>query len=226
MPKFDRASAERAAPQGRPFVYDAVLFDLLTALVDSWSLWNAVAGGDEAGRRWRAAYLRLTYGTGAYRPYEALVAEAAMASGLEPGLADALPARYGELRPWPGIAEEVARLAERGIKVGIATNCSEALGRVAASCVGVRFDTVVTSERAGFYKPDPAPYRMALHELGAAPQRCLFVAGSAYDLVGAARVGLDIWWHDRVGMAKPPEAPAPLRHTQDLTGLADFVLGG
>jgi 2-haloacid dehalogenase len=24
--------------------YDAVLFDLLTALLDSWSLWNTVAG--------------------------------------------------------------------------------------------------------------------------------------------------------------------------------------
>jgi 2-haloacid dehalogenase len=49
------------------------------------------------------------------------------------------------------------------------------------------------------------------------------VAGSAYDLVGAARVGLPIWWHDRIGMDKPPDAPEPLRHTRDLTGLAEFV---
>jgi hypothetical protein len=41
--------------------YDAVLFDLLTALLDSWSLWNAVAGSEDAGRRWRAEYLRITY---------------------------------------------------------------------------------------------------------------------------------------------------------------------
>jgi len=40
--------------------YDAVLFDLLTALVDSWSLWNDVSGGEADGRRWRAAYLRRT----------------------------------------------------------------------------------------------------------------------------------------------------------------------
>jgi 2-haloacid dehalogenase len=26
--------------------YDAVLFDLLTALLDSWTLWNNVAGSD------------------------------------------------------------------------------------------------------------------------------------------------------------------------------------
>ena len=87
------------------------------------------------------------------------------------------------------------------------------------------FAVVVTAERAGFYKPDPHPYRLALQELRVAPERCLFVAGSAYDLIGAARVGLTTWWHDRIGMAKPPEAPEPLRHTRSLEGLADYVLG-
>ncbi|MEI9987752.1 MAG: hypothetical protein WDN69_34270 [Aliidongia sp.] len=68
--------------------YDAVLFDLLTALLDSWTLWNEVAGGAEAGQRWRTAYLRQTYATGAYRPYETLVAEAAEAVGLDRRLAE------------------------------------------------------------------------------------------------------------------------------------------
>jgi 2-haloalkanoic acid dehalogenase type II len=206
--------------------YDAVLFDLLTALLDSWSLWNTVAGGEEAGLRWRRAYLARTYATGAYRSYETLVAEAAAEVGLDPHLADDLAARYSELQPWPGVEGELRQLSAAGIKLGVATNCSEALGRVAAACVGVAFDTVVTAERAGFYKPDPAPYRLALAELDVAPQACLFVAGSAYDLVGASRVGLDIWWHDRVGMAKPPEAPDPLRHKSDLNGLAVRVLSG
>ena len=205
--------------------YDAVLFDLLTALVDSWSLWNAVAGGETAGRQWRAAYLRRTYGAGAYRPYETLVAEAAEEIGLDRGLADNLAARCAELQAWTGVAEELQQLKAMNIKLGVATNCSEALGRIAATCVGVPFDVVVTAERAGFYKPDPAPYRLALAELGVTPERCLFVAGSAYDLVGASRVGLDIWWHDRIGMTKPPKAPPPLRHTRDLTGLSGIVLG-
>ena len=29
--------------------YDAVVFDLLTALIDSWTLWNDVAGSAEDG---------------------------------------------------------------------------------------------------------------------------------------------------------------------------------
>ena len=46
----------------------AVLFDLLTALLDSWTVWDRAAGNRDAGRSWRAALLVLTDGCGAYRP--------------------------------------------------------------------------------------------------------------------------------------------------------------
>jgi 2-haloacid dehalogenase len=205
--------------------FDAVLFDLLTALLDSWTLWDDVAGGEQSGRRWRTEYLRLTYGTGAYRPYEALVAEAAAAVGLDRRVADTLAARYAELQPWPGVTAALGRLTTAGVPLGAATNCSETLARIAAGRIGVPFAVMVTAERAGFYKPDPHPYRLALRELRVAPERCLFVAGSPYDLIGAARVGMATWWHDRIGMEKPPAAPEPLHHTRSLEGLAEFVLG-
>jgi hypothetical protein len=80
--------------------YDAVLFDLLTALLDSWTLWNSVAGDEATGRRWRAEYLKITYAAGAYRPYEDLVATAAHNVELSRDLAKELGARYGELRPF------------------------------------------------------------------------------------------------------------------------------
>src|ERR1700716_1646481 len=70
--------------------YDAVVFDLLTALIDSWSLWNSVAGSAERGLSWRRKYLELTYQAGAYRPYEAVVRQAAGLSGSDPGCAGEL----------------------------------------------------------------------------------------------------------------------------------------
>ncbi|MEA3125449.1 MAG: hypothetical protein QOD67_2468, partial [Caballeronia sp.] len=63
--------------QSTPTYPKAVLFDLLTALLDSWSLWNRAARSETAGRAWRAEYLALTYGCGAYVPYEELVRQAA-----------------------------------------------------------------------------------------------------------------------------------------------------
>src|SRR5690242_3191508 len=169
----------------------AVLFDLLTALIDSWTLWNAVAGGEADGRRWRAAYLRRTYGEGRYRPYEALVAEAAVEVGLPAAFGERLASRYGELAPWPGVPDVLGPLRDR-VLLATVTNCSEALGRIAAARIGVTFDAVVTAERAEFYKPHRRPYELALEELGVAAHEALFVAGSAYDLFGAAAVGLPV----------------------------------
>jgi 2-haloacid dehalogenase len=202
----------------------AVLFDLLTALIDSWTLWDAVAGNSDDGRRWRAAYLKNTYAEGRYRPYETLVREAAVAVGLPEDLGNHLTARYGELRPWPEAAAVLAALQGR-VPLAIVTNCSEALGRIAAARTGIALDAVVTAERAGFYKPHPAPYRLALAELGVAPQDCLFVAGSAYDLGGAGVLGLPVFWHDRIGMPIPPDAKAPRWHCRTLHPLARIVLG-
>jgi 2-haloalkanoic acid dehalogenase type II len=204
--------------------YEAVLFDLLTALLDSWSLWNSVAGDAEAGQRWRAAYLRITYATGRYRSYEHVVSDAAEAVGLPSNLAAELARRYDEIRPWPEAATVLGRLREAGLPLGVVTNCSEALGRLAVARVPVPFQVVVTAERAGHYKPDPAPYRLALDELGVEPQHCLFVAGSAYDLIGTARVGLPTWWHDRIGMTPLPNAPAPIARQSTLTPLVEHVL--
>ena len=59
--------------------YDAVVFDLLTALIDSWSLWNDIAGSAERGLVWRRKYLELTYGQGRYRDYVAIASDAAQA---------------------------------------------------------------------------------------------------------------------------------------------------
>ena len=48
------------------------------------------------------------------------------------------------------------------------------------------FDTGVTAEEAGFYKPHPAAYAKVLEVLGVRAEEALFVAGSA----GSCRVRL------------------------------------
>lgn len=197
---------------------ELVLFDLLTALLDSWTLWNSVAGSAHRGRAWRMAYLRATYGCGRYRPYETLVEEAAIEAGLGSQAAAELEARWSELQPWAEAKAVLAALKPH-YKLGVVTNCSQRLGRIAADLLGVPFDVVITSEQAGFYKPDPAPYRMALDSLGVAAANAVFIAGSAYDLFGTEKVGLATIWHNRIGLAAPEGAPAPLFERPTLEGL-------
>ena len=177
-----------------------ILFDLLSALLDSWSLWDDIAGGEGPGRRWRMEYLKRTYATGAYVPYLDLVADSAESVGLPRALAGRLEARWDELAPWPGAGPALRELA-RDLPLGVVTNCSDALGRRAADLVGAPFRAVVTAESAGFYKPDPRIYAAGAEALAAHPDGVFFVAGSPFDVAGAHAAGLRVAWHDPLGLA-------------------------
>jgi 2-haloacid dehalogenase len=202
----------------------AVLFDLLTALLDSWSLWDAAAGSQASGRAWRAEYLRLTYGCGAYVPYEQLVRDAARAAGLQAAAADALEARWLELAPWSGAQAALDALQGR-TKLAVVTNCSQRLGLLAAERLRTRWDCVVTAEAAGTYKPDPRPYRLALDRIGVPASDAAFVAGSGYDLIGTAAVGLRSYWHNRIGLARPARAPPANFESPTLDHLVPWLEG-
>ena len=202
----------------------AVLFDLLTALLDSWTLWNSVAGSEAAGRAWRAEYLRLTYGCGSYLPYEELVRTAARTTGLSETVADALETRWLELPVWSGAQAALDALKGR-TKLALVTNCSVRLGAQAAARLNTRWDCLVTAEEAGFYKPDLRPYRLALAKLGVEPGGAAFVAGSGYDLFGTSAVGLRTYWHNRVGLARPDGAPAASLERPTLDDLLPWLEG-
>lgn len=199
--------------------YDAIGFDLLTALLDTWSTWKAVAGDAERGMRWHAASQALLRGR-AYRPFEDIVRESAREVGVSEAQAEEMLRRWGDFSPWPDTPEVLARLG--GIRLFIVTNCSIALGTRAAAPLG-GFELVMTAERAGAYKPDPRPYRAALDALGLEAGRVLFVAGSAHDVGGASRIGMDVYWANRGGVAAPADAHA-LMERPDLRGLPDLVV--
>ncbi len=173
--------------------------------------------------RWRARYLELTYGCGAYRPYESLLAEAAADAGLLATAPGALLAAWDNLAPWPEVPRVLSGLRARGLRLGVVTNCSIALGRRAASRCGIAFDAVVTAEQAGFYKPRPEPYRAVVAALGADVGDTLFVAGSSADVPGAAGVGMRVVWHNRIGLPGRP-GPPPLREARTLDAALQTVI--
>ncbi len=194
--------------------YAAVGFDLLTALLDAWSLWSRVAGDRALGMRWHGASQGLLRGK-RYRPFEDIVRESASEVGVDGKRAAELLRRWGEFEPWPDVPPVLERLD--GTRTFVVTNCSRKLGRLAAFRAG-RFELVITAEEAGAYKPDPLPYRMALERLGLDPAEVLFVAGSAHDVGGAARVGMDVYWANRGGAPAPTDGTA-LREEPDFRGL-------
>jgi 2-haloalkanoic acid dehalogenase type II len=194
--------------------FEAVAFDLLTALLDSWTLYARVAGSESLGRTWRLASLRRVTAQGSYRSYEDILADAAADAGVPAGKRDELVSRWGELRPWPEAPEVLRGLAGR--RLAIVTNCSQRLADVAAAATGGRFDLVMSAERAGAYKTDPRAYQAALDALRLPATRVLFVAGSAHDVPGASRVGMPVYWSNRQRLPVPEGSPPPLYDEPDL----------
>jgi 2-haloacid dehalogenase len=203
-------------------MYDAVLFDLFTALMDSEPLWRDAAGSAASGESWRQESSRVAYSAGTYRSFLETVEEAARIVGVEPGRAADLLRGMGErLVPWPEAPQVLERLSEH-VRIAVVTNCSEELGQRAAARVGVEFDAVVTAEAAGAYKPGPEPYLLALDRLGVEPSRALFVAGSPADITGARDAGMRVCWHNRrrlpLGEHRAPDAE--LESLEPLVALA------
>ena len=203
--------------------YDAVLFDLLSALIDSWSLWDDLAGGSRPGRTWRMHYLNATCRSGSYYPYLSLVGDSAQAVGIPRSRASGLGKRWKELEPWPEATRLLSSLA-RKTRIGIVTNCSEALGSQCAESLGTPFDVVVTAERAGYYKPDPRIYEQAIAEIGVAPERILYVAGSPFDVGGANAVGMPTYWHNRIGLIDTKASSLAINSSASLDGVLDHIL--
>lgn len=211
-------------PNWRP---KAVVFDLLTGLLDSWTIWDAStpSGSPDEGRPWRHRYLEITFSLpgGVYVPYEDCVRQAASDVGLPPSAPEALLNSWGSLQAWPEVTSVLPALRERGYKLGVVTNCSIHKGNIAIrnaeKCVGsgqeFAFDAAITAEESGFYKPVGQAYNAILTKMGLEASDVLFVAGSSGDVQGATNAGMRVVWHNKAGLAKKGAA-VPLRESSTL----------
>ena len=94
----------------------------------------------------------------------------------------------------------VARLRDRGVRVGLVSNGGSATQRAKLRRLGLAFDAVVISGEVGLRKPDPRIFRLALRRLGATPGGAVMVGDDArLDLAPARELGLAAWPATRLG---------------------------
>jgi len=142
-----------------------------------------VAAGGRVGDAWRDYF-------------HVILGHAEVPPGDQPELIDALWEAHQRFGLWtspidgaPGI---VARLKQRGLKLGVVSNAE---GRVerdleAAGYQGL-FGTVVDSHVVGMEKPDPEIFRIALARLGAEAERTIHVGDvPSVDVAGARAAGI------------------------------------
>lgn len=110
--------------------------------------------------------------------------------------------RRGSL--YPDALPALAALRARGLRLGLVSNtpwgCPAAFWREELARLGLDrvVDSAVFCTDAGWRKPAPPVFRLALEGLGAAPAECLFVGDNlVWDVEGARAAGLDAVRIDR-----------------------------
>lgn len=96
------------------------------------------------------------------------------------------------VRSFRGVAETLAWLRDRGVRLGVVTSkLRESALRGLEACGLERdwFGVLVTADESVPPKPDPAPVRLALERLAESPSRAVFVGDSVWDLRAGRRAG-------------------------------------
>jgi phosphoglycolate phosphatase len=126
---------------------------------------------------------------------------------------------YVRSRLYPEVAETLAALAGRGIKLACVTNkrieFAEAL--LVAAGIRARFGVVLGGDSLPEKKPSPAPLLAAARRLGVAPGNAVMVGDSHHDYEAAQDAGFKFAWA-RYGYC-PHIEPRP---GDTITELASF----
>ena len=97
-----------------------------------------------------------------------------------------------------GAVETVRYLADAGVTLGVVSSAVYApFLEWTLTKFGIRelFDDVLTSAEAGFYKSDPAIYRLSAERLGTTPGRVLHVGDSHdFDVASPRAIGVSTAW--------------------------------
>ncbi|WGV16363.1 haloacid dehalogenase type II [Fuscovulum ytuae] len=209
---FDVTAAARRAGAG-----NAALAQSWPALAENW-------------RRKQLEYSWLRTISGAYADFATVTADAldwAMeAQGLnDPDLREELLALYDALDPFPEVAETLARLSERGMRLAILSNGSPAMLASAVNAAGLSgaFEAVLSVDSLRMFKPQAAVYALVGARLGTAPQQVLFASSNGWDIAGAARFGFHTAWVNRAAAPQDRLPQRPMHEIPDLTHLPRLI---
>jgi 2-haloacid dehalogenase len=121
------------------------------------------------------------------------------------------------LKPFPDVIMALERLKGAGYGLHILSNGDRDMLEAAAACIGFAFDSRISVEEAGFFKPAWQAYAKAEELIGLDRSALLFVANHAFDCIGAKSYGMRTAFIDRRGR---PFGGTP--HQPDLV-VADFA---
>jgi putative hydrolase of the HAD superfamily len=178
----------------------AVLFDLDGTLLDRTNSLMAFLGQQHARfaarlgvvglETWRSRFLALDQNGHVHKSvvYNVILAEFGGDPLADPELLEDYRERSCEhARGFPGMAQTLSTLRERGVKLGVVTNGETMFQMKNIKALGLEalVDAVVISEAEGVRKPDAAIFQLAAARLCVSSNECLFVGDNpSADILG------------------------------------------
>lgn len=132
---------------------------------------------------------------------------------------------FMDLDVHPDVPAAVRRLRSAGVRLITFSNGSAAVARalLERAGLGAEFESLLSVEQAGAWKPEPTSYAYAAAVCEVAPHEMMLVAVHPWDVDGAARAGLRTAWVNRDGVPFPGYLVAPELTVSSLTDLADVL---
>ena len=96
---------------------------------------------------------------------------------------------WRDLSPYADSLEGLRRLSDRYRLVALSNGEPEFLDHLVANRIKFEFDSVISVEEGGAFKPHPAVYRSAARILDVAPSQIMMVAAHSFDIMGARACG-------------------------------------
>jgi putative hydrolase of the HAD superfamily len=122
--------------------------------------------------------------------------------------------------------EVIQHIRKRNYKTGLITNGKTLIQHGKVDQLGIRddFDFVIVSEEAGFKKPDPRIFEMAIRKLDLKPDECIYIGDHpSNDIEGAANIGMQTIWMKVNQPWKDNLKSKPLHTIERLSALFELI---
>jgi 2-haloacid dehalogenase len=140
------------------------------------------------------------------------------------GDVDDFMAAYQHLLPYEDAIEGLKRLAPRFKLVALSNGEQGYLEHLVANQIKVDFDSVISVQHSGVFKPHPAVYRTAARMLKLEPAQIMMVAAHSFDILGARACGFRGAYVDRYGLPLEDAAKPADLNVRDFIELSDRLL--
>ena len=131
------------------------------------------------------------------------------------------------LPPHPDVVPALGRLRDAGFRLATLTNSSKSavVDQMQNAGLARFFESLLSVEEVGLYKPHTHVYRWAARRVGVDVSECLFVAAHGWDVAGAAWAGMRTAFIARPGQQVFPLGPATDLAVPSFKGLPDALVG-